>query len=102
MQLHTPINRFIGDWLNEKRKALIGKIDSDQEEEENELKGGTSNGWSDSHLEDSDNEDADWQNGIRRPGEEFPTEEPYQDEWANSSDDDDDDHGGHMMPIPGI
>ena len=63
------------------------------------MKGSTSHGWDDSHLEDSEIEDHAWDGGVRRAGEEYSSEEAYEDEWGS---DDDDDHGGHMMPIPGL
>ena len=65
------------------------------------MRGSTSNGWSDEHLDDESDmeEDQAWSGGAHRPGEKYTTEEEFEDEWGN---DDDDDHGGQMMPIPDV
>ena len=78
--LQSATNSFLGEWLNEKRKALIGRSDS-EEDNESKMRGATSHGWSDSHLEDSELEDPAWSSGVRRPGEEYSSEEAYEDEW---------------------
>ena len=95
--MNQHFDLFLGEWLNEKRKALTGR---GGDEDAQDLRGSTSHGWSDTHLDDGDLEDPAWQDGVRRPGEEYTSEEGYEDEWI--SDDDDDDQGGHMMPVPGM
>ena len=90
------LNQFLGEWLKEKLGARTG---GDVGAEDIGMKGSTSHGWDDSHLEDSEIEDHAWDGGVRRAGEEYSSEEAYEDEWGS---DDDDDHGGHMMPIPGL